>query len=278
MMWLLLGCGADVLPPLAAPPVDLVASVEASKVGEGEPVNLTLSLYASEEWTLQLQEPASEGLTVSPTGTDGPTREGSRQRTQLSYTLTGPPGSYVIQPGAARAQGPGDQERELVPPPIFVDIGVDGPTGGELAGAMEPPLPPEPPWALIGAGVFALVALLGGLLWWVMRPKPVPPPEPDDVRAKRLWQESRGAQLSDHDLAVALSGVMRDYLQRRYGWPATTLSSSEILEFLSSHTSADLRGKLTEVLEANDRLKYAREGGGDAFFDELEACFLDVLA
>ncbi len=278
MMWLLIGCGAEVLPPLSAPPVDLIAAVEAAKVGEDEPISLTLSLYAAQEWTLQLQEPAAEGLTVTQTGTEGPTRAGDRQRTQLTYALTGPVGSYVIQPGAALAHGPNDQERELVPPPIFVDIGVDGPSGGELAGAMEPPPPPEPPWGLIAAGVLGVVALLGAGAWWLLRPKPVPPPEPDDVRAKRLWQAARSAELSDHDLAIALSGVMREYLERRYGWPATSRSSREILDFLMPHTAAGLRLKLTAVLEANDRLKYAREGGGGAFFDELEARFLDILA
>jgi hypothetical protein len=275
---LLMGCGEDVLPPLSEPPVDLVASVAAAKVGDGEPVELTLSLYAAPDWTLQLQEPAAEGLTVKQTGTDGPTLQGSRQRTRLSYSLTGPAGSYIIQPGAALAHGPGDQERELVPPPIFVDIGVKGPSGGELAGALEPPPPRQPPWALIGAGVLGVLALIGGLLWWLRRPVPVPPPEPVDVRARRLWREARAAGMADPDLAVALSGVMRDYLERRYGWPATAHSSREILAFLEQHTSAALRLQLTAVLEANDRLKYAREGGGGDFFDELERCFLDVLA
>ena len=95
----------------------------------------------------------------------------------------------------------------------------------------------------------------------------------------QAWpMQARPAGLSDHDLAVALSGVMRDYLQRRYDWPATTRSSAEILSFLEDKTSAQLRGTLSAVLQANDRLKYAREGGGDGFFDELERCFHDVLS
>lgn len=272
------GCTESVLPPLAQPPVDLTASVALAQVDADEPIALTLSLYAAEGWTLQLQTPSAEGLTVTQTDQEGPTQEGSRQRTRLSYALAGEPGSYVIQPGAARAQGPGEQERELIPPPIFVDIGVDGPSGGELAGAVAPPPPPEPPWAWIGAAVLGGLALLGGLVWWLRRPKPEPPPEPLDVRAQRLWRQAREAGLSDHDLAVALSGVMRDYLQRRYDWPATTRSSAEILSFLEDKATDDLRGTLSTVLEANDRLKYAREGGGADFFDELEACFTAVLA
>ena len=120
----IVGCTESVLPPLAAPPVDLTASVAAAQVAADEPIALTLSLYAEEGWTLQLQTPSAEGLSVTQTGQDGPTQAGSRQRTRLSYHLTGEPGSYVIQPGAALAQGPGEQERELIPPPIFVDIGV----------------------------------------------------------------------------------------------------------------------------------------------------------
>ena len=277
MMWLLIGCGEAVLPPMASPPVDLTASVQASKVPEGEPVVLTLSLYAAQDWTLQLQEPAAEGLELTPAEQDGPVQEGDRQRTRLQYNLTGPAGSYVIQPGAALAVGPGDQQRELVPPPIFVDIGVDGPTGGELAGAEAPPEPPEPPWALIGAGVLGVVLLSGGLVWWMRRPKPIPPPEPIDVRARRLWSVARSAGMDDHTLALTLSGVLRDYLQRRYSWPATSRTSREILAFLEDRVPASLRLQLTAVLEANDRLKYAREGGGGAFFDSLEASFLDIL-
>jgi hypothetical protein len=182
------GCAESVLPPLAPPPVDLTASVVGAQVDADEPIALTLSLYATEGWTLQLQAPSAEGLTVTQTEQEGPTQEGTRQRTRLSYALTGEPGSYVIQPGAALASGPGEQERELVPPPIFVDIGVDGPSGGALAGAMAPPPPPEPPWAWIGAGVLGILALVGGLVWWLRRPRPEPPPEPLDSRAQRLWR------------------------------------------------------------------------------------------
>ena len=276
---LLLSCGPRPLDPLAPPPVDLQAAVASAKVDAGAAVELTVTSWAAEGWRLERLEPAAEGMEITAAGQEGPTRVGDRDRMTWHYTLSADPGSYVIQPGAARALGPGEQERELTPAPIFVDVGVEGPSS-ELAELELMPPPASPPWGWIAAGALAGGALLGGLLWWRRRPVPQPPPEPIDAVALRQWRSAREAGLDDQPLAIALSAILRAYLEARYGFPATAATSREVLAALEEQGAVDvtLRMQLTAVLEANDRLKFAREGGGEAFFAELDRCFADVVA
>ena len=167
----------------------------------------------------------------------------------------------------------------MVAPPIFIDLGVDGPTGGELAGFAE--LDPEPalPWLWIGLGAGALL-LAGGLsAAWLLRPRPPEAPEPPESVARRRWAEARSAGLDDPALALALSAVFRDYLQQRHGFSAQANTSREIVASLEQRSLVTVseRLKLESILQASDRLKYGRDGGGQAFFDALEAAFEDIL-
>jgi hypothetical protein len=280
---LLVGCGDAALPPLAPAPADLEVIVTEKHVGEGEDVLVEVRSWAGSGWNVPATAPLAEGLTVSNQTTDGPTRVGDRDRTVQSFTLSGPPGSYIVAVPPVHAAGPNDQTRELAPPPIFVDIGVDGPLAKGISDFEGTPPPEPPPTKEIALAVLAAVLLFGGIggfLWWRSRqPVPVIPPPPPHVTALGAWDAARAAGLDDHALALALSAILRQYFESTDGWPATSRTTREILAWLQENGrlgEAD-RVRAAHVLDATDRLKFAREGGGGAFFTALDQDFRAVV-
>jgi hypothetical protein len=252
------------------------ATVRAAKVGADQPVELTVVGNAPDGWTLELGAPSSEGLTV--TAAD-PVHEGAQVSQQ--FTLTGPAGSYVIQLTPGHATGPEGATKELPAGPLFVDIGVEGPTGGPMADLLPTPPARDIPWVWIAAGAGA-AALLGAGLYALRRAGPAlppPPPDPAHVVARRAWDEARRAGLDDHALALRLSVVLRAYFDQALGYPASARTTREILAHLEDAGTLDAahRGRARHILDATDRLKFAREGGGVGFFEALDDDFAAVL-
>ena len=266
---------------LAAP--TLTARAVASHVDAKEPVEIELKASAAEGWTVTPGAIDAPGLSLTPAGQDGPVRVGDSQVSTWRYELRGDPGSYVITPSPGSATGPDGTTQSIELPKIFVDIGVDGPTGGPMADLLAPP-PPEPfPWVAAGAATLAMAGTLAALAWWRRRARrpapPPPPPPPPDVLAIRAWEAARLAGLDDHALALELSRILRVYLEAVTGLPATAGTTREILADLEQdgRMSAALIVRSARVLDATDRLKFAREGGGQTFFDALEEDFRAVV-
>jgi hypothetical protein len=134
---------------LAPPVVDARAELAHNHVEAGAEVELTIELMVGEGWTLEVGQPQAEGLEVVQVDEEGPARVGQRSRTLRHYSLAGEPGSYVIYPGVAEAAGPQDQSRTIEMPPLFVDVGVEGPSGGEMAGFTAAPPRPTPVWVWV---------------------------------------------------------------------------------------------------------------------------------
>jgi hypothetical protein len=275
MTALLLACEAADAPVVATEPT-MAATVRAAKVAADQPVELTVRGSAPPGWTLQLGAPSSEGLEV--TASD-PAQEGSH--VSQRFTLTGPPDSYVINLAPGHATGPDGAARELPMAPIFVDIGVEGPSGGPMADLLPVPAERDLPWVWMGAGIGA-AALLGAGLYALRRrrpPLPPAPPDPAHVVARRAWDEARRAGLDDHALALRLSAILRTYFDQAIGFPASARTTREILAHLQDAGTLDAahRGRARHILDATDRLKFAREGGGAGFFEALDDDFAAVL-
>jgi hypothetical protein len=173
MIALLLACRAPDVAAVATEPT-MTATVRAAKVGKDQPVGLTLDGNAPQGWTIDPGAPSSEGLSV--TAAD-PVQNGSH--TYQQFTLTGPAGSYVINVSPGHAAGPEGTAKDLPMAPLFVDIGVEGLTGGPIADLL--PTPPERhiPWGWIGAGLGAAALLGAGVYAWRRSRPPLPPPPPD---------------------------------------------------------------------------------------------------
>jgi hypothetical protein len=277
---LLAACGPTAAPPPPPGPVHVDLSTANRAVPAGEDAALIVEVGLAPGWSLELGSPAAEGFVIEPTGEEGPTNDRGRPTRSLRYRLSGGPGSAVVRLPPATATGPAGEQLPVEVPPLFIDLGVTGPSGGlreELA--LAPP-PVGPPWALIGGAGAALALVVGGLLLARRRPAPPPVPLSPEQEARRAWAAARAAGLDDHALAFALSDALRRFLQQISGWPATAATPREINAWIAEVGLLDaaLRPRAARVLDATDRLKFARDGGGAGFFDPLEEDLFAVIA
>ena len=291
MPWLLalLACAdSGVLSALAPPQAEVRIEVQEAKVGSGEAVIIDIETWSANGWAVQAGVPVAEGLTVELVEQSEPVVVDDRTVRVMRYALSGPDGSYVIATTEGEATGPGDQQRSFNPPPIFADIGVDGPVGGPMDGFAATPEPTPPPYAWIAGAVAALLALVIAVVlfvrWLRHRERPAAPITPPHIVAQGDWAEARSTIDDDHRLALRLSMILRVYIEAVTPIPATAATAGEIGEGLRRHgfdgraMSDEDRIPVERILDSTDRLKFAREGGGQAFFDELDRHFASVIA
>jgi len=287
MFWLMACLGADILPALAPPQAEVTVVALDSKVESGEPILVAVKSWASSGWDVQAGIPFAEGLETELVAEEGPVQVDGRDVRTWKYALSGPDGSYVVGVTEGEGRGPEDQERTFEPSPLFVDIGVKGPTGGPMDGFATAPPPKPPPYrwmAITAAVVLAIIALIWGVRRWLRnRPTVLPPPIPAHIVAQKAWSNARSQITEDHALALRLSMILREYLEARTGVPATKGTTNEILKHLEHHGldgvsfDIDARMRVQRILDATDRLKFAREGGGDAFFASLDKDFEGII-
>ena len=146
-LWLFACLGGDVLPALAPPQAEVTAVAVDSKVESGEPVIVEIKSWAAEGWKVDPGIPFAEGLEAELVSEEGPLQVDGRDVHTWKYALSGPDGSYVVGVSEGSGVGPESQERTFEPSPLFVDIGVKGPTGGPMEGFATAP-PPQPPLRL----------------------------------------------------------------------------------------------------------------------------------
>ena len=283
------GCAELALPPAAAPPVELRLQAISRRVGAGEPVEVEVVLWVAPGWSATPGPLDAPGLEAGPTEVEGPVLDGGRERRIWRTALTGPDGSYVVRLAPVSPAGPEGAAAPLEVPPLFVDIGVDGPRATGVADFEAPPPPTEglPAWAWAAGGLGAAGALLGFVLWRRARRRaaalpPPPPPGPLEL-ARADWAEARRRAAvdgwPDPQLATALSAILRRCVEGVTGWPAPARTTREILAHLEAERllGPAERARAARILDATDRLKYARDGGGAGFFDALDADFDAVL-
>ncbi len=254
---------------------------EEKRVAAEAPVVVTLTTRAVDGLEVVAPAPAAEGLDVVLVAEESEV-EGLHTIVTRRFQLFGEPGSYLVHSAPIVLTAPDGTTQELQVSPLALDIGVQGPTS-ELEGLAEAARPKSPRWwAWV---VSSLVLALAGwaLLRWLRREVPVeevPLPVPH-VEAIRAWKAvSLDATLDDHARALRCSAIFRRYLERRYGWAATALTTREIrLQLLAQ---SGVTGALTErgvrLLRATDLLKFARQGGGVAFFEALDEDFRTFLS
>ncbi len=253
LLFLLLACSGDPIPLADGPRV----WVESRRVDEGQPVRL----HAPAGTAL----PAVEGLSATelPDEGDGAT----------VWELRGDPGSYVVDVPV----GPdGGVAR------VFVDIGVEGPTGGPMEDLASVPPATPPVWPRVVALAAAVGVLAAGaaLAWRKLRPvPPPPPPEPADRVARRAWAALRARDdLGPDVLAAELSAVYRRYLEAVYAWPATSRTSREILDALAGDLPAVHLERARRLLNAMDIVRFSERSAHEGFFAALDADFEALLS
>lgn len=119
-----------------------------------------------------------------------------------------------------------------------------------------------------------VLLILGALYYWWRRKnrvievveEPIPEPLPhvwalnslDELQEKRLWQTG---EVKEH--YTLLTGILREYLERRYGVNALEQTTDEILHQLSYlQLSNDLIADTEQLLSVADLIKFAKADPG----------------
>jgi len=158
--------------------------------------------------------------------------------------------------------------RDIESPPVTLSLKAPDVPKDEQPRDIRPPRAARPrlwPWLL------AALAVLGAwLAWraWKNREEDAPglpaePAEPPETRARRKLEELRNSGLWERGESEAyyleLTDIMREYLEARYGTPATAMTSGELSRLVKSRqTDLRLSAMAREVLERADLVKFAR--------------------
>jgi hypothetical protein len=131
---------------------------------------------------------------------------------------------------------------------------------------IRPPVPPGPDpyrllrWAgiVIGVGVLALAAFLWYRRGRRLRAHHALAPPPDTVALEGLDALYDVSRFDGRDFYFRLSAVFRGYLEGRYGFPATGMTTEELLPRLRSLDLPDgLRRGAKDFLQTADPVKFA---------------------
>jgi hypothetical protein len=258
---LLAGCGPAA--PWTEEPAAVVAlrlQVAPAAVAPLEPVTLTFDLWtrggAAADFAPEL--PAADWTATRRDEPARPLFGGSWRRTVLQATPKRAPGELAIPAFTARLrEGAG----EASSPAAAVTVrSVVAPDDDAIEAPGEPfPTPPARwPWLLAGGALL----LGGGLLVAANRRRRVPTlaiaPTPPHVRAlrelERLRQRPRATAAEVAAFYVAVSQVLRDYLEARFGLRAPERTTEEFLR----------------DLEAGDALAKAHRADLEAFLSQCD--------
>jgi hypothetical protein len=225
------------------------------------------------------ETPKVEGLELFADGDARREDLGPRDVVAQIYRFSGPEGSHVIGPVEVDWTL-GDQAGTAISNRLFIDLGGPGGAPEAFADIEEPGLvwTNFVPWRWVffaGAWVGLLSSAVVGGLVIIGRRKAAPVVmEAAHVVAIRRWEAVRGDQeLSDHDKAVAISHIYREYAESVLAFPALSWTTSQILERLGAMTHLP-EGNLVRakrLLRATDMVKFAEQHPDGDFFVELDA-------
>lgn len=187
------------------------------------------------------------------------------------WGLSGADGSYIVSVSPPA----GDAVR------LFVDIGVDGPTGGPMDELRQLPPPPPPLWPWVLGAVVAVGALAIGAVWAWKRFKPVPPPPAPlaaHLVAHRAWVALRARNdLPPDQVAGQMSDIFRSWLEADLHFPAPQRTRREILDVLAGYVTATELDAGRRLLSATDLVKFAERSEHADLFDRLDHDFYAIV-
>jgi Domain of unknown function (DUF4381) len=226
----------------------------------GMEVELTEKVRSSEGWYLELLGKS----TMTPLG------EGKVVRWEQPFQATPrKPGEHPLKLPALQIIDKDGEECKVPwePLPLKITTRVEKIDAGEIRDRVSieelPPLPPpaEPPWwpwLLTGLPLGAAAALVA----WRWRRRPAPEPSASEHALRDLEELSRlqpDTASAVHGMYTRLSEVLRHYLEKRFGLPATQRTTTEFFAALAKASPLDESNQsiLCEILKECDLAKFA---------------------
>jgi hypothetical protein len=131
----------------------------------------------------------------------------------------------------------------------------------DIKGAVEIPVPPTgfQHWGWLGAGIASLVALIAIWKLWFRR-KPLTADQWAIAELGRINVPQMVEQDRVQELYFLVTGIVRTYIERRFGVHAPKKTTAEFLSAAQQHPllAGDHQHSLGEFLELADRVKFAR--------------------
>lgn len=130
---------------------------------------------------------------------------------------------------------------------------------------------PYPPW-MVALGILLLALLLGFLVWFFFfRPKKQVLPTPRE-RAVAGLADLRQQTLQPYEFGIAISDILRRFIDEAFGIRAVTATSLEFLQSIQNNPRFrdEQKEALRGFLDSVDLIKFARV---DAEGEDLERLF-----
>jgi hypothetical protein len=264
--------------------VQVKATADRATIRLSDPVRVTLTVIGRAPLRIDLPDPllspeSDLAWRIRPAGPpEVQPLDGGREQWSQTYRLDPyATGEVGLEFAPIRVNG-----QDVKPAPLSVRVLTDvteaKPDAARPVTGIEelPPAPPDDPgavgWALVtGAAAVLAAAVLAALRRrWRARAKPLPPAEWAVARLDRLGGELAAGRVSGGVLADRVAAVLRGFVERRYGLPATRLTTGElILEVERAGWPAEPAAALRAILDRCDRAKFAGQVPDPAACGEL---------
>ncbi len=261
-------------------PLSVTVTADRDRTAGGEPIKLTVRVEAEKGVTVQVPLIESElgHFEVTDTTQTEPPCGAFNDCAEWEYKLvcvmpgvgTIPALPFVFEDPREKADGSTAVYRgQLLVESI--EIMVDA-SLADVKGAIRVTLPFESRllWWIVGTvGFVALVALIARMVVKKGRPsieaRPVPPPEPAHLWALRELDRLEAEKLVERGLVqdyyYRVNGLLRGYIERRFGLMAGEQTSEEFVRELQSAEilDDDQKSTLQRFVGACDPVKYAKQ-------------------
>lgn len=267
-----LGAGAQV------PDIEARAELDQADVTLGDPVRITVTVLHPDSVLVDILPPGvTDTMRVidTPPPTTQPAADAGRSLTRFEFVLAafslGPRQLPPLVVTWLEADGNSGQTETPVPPlnvlsTVAADDTTPRPLKPQLAVEGAPPAWQVP--AATAGGVLALLAVALLAAWRLRRRKPVPAATPvlaplAEDQARRLLEEMARANplgARDYDTYYGtISIVIRGYLQERFGFRATALTTRELERRMTAEGVERWQARLVGgLLDRCDHAVYAR--------------------